>query len=230
MKNNLGHIEAVIFDMDGVLFLSSDCHERAYREVLNEIGISDFSYASVAGMRTDEAMVKVLSERGRKFSSEELWVLVSAKRKKALELLETEGRIAPGSEQLVHALQERYRLALVSSASPQTVEFFIRKCGFSDVFSVVLDGSMVKEAKPSPEIYQEATKRLDIAPERCIVVEDASSGVRAGRNAGMWVVGVIGTESEEDLFTAGANFVVKKISDIELIFSEWETYENPHAQ
>lgn len=57
-------IQAVIFDMDGVLFLSGDSHERAWRETLESIGITDFSYATIAGMRTDDALIKVIREHG----------------------------------------------------------------------------------------------------------------------------------------------------------------------
>lgn len=74
---------------------------------------------------------------------------------------------------------------------------------------------MVSEAKPSPEIYLIALKRLNMAPEECIVIEDAISGVRAARDAGIRVLGVAGTESAEDLLSAGVEIVVSDVLAIE---------------
>jgi beta-phosphoglucomutase len=217
MSNNLSEIEVVIFDMDGVLFLSSDCHERAFREVLQKIGITDFAYASVAGMRTEETIEKILIENGRLVSLETVQELANAKRKRALEFLGKEGEITPQSKELIASLRKKYRLVLASSASPQTVELFLQKSGYSDAFKLCLNGAMVKEAKPSPEIYLLAAKRLDIEPKGCIVVEDAINGVEAAKKAGMLAVAVLGTEVPEKLLAAGADYLIKNLAEIEPI-------------
>lgn len=219
MIDNLSEIKAVIFDMDGVLFLSSDCHSKAYNEVLAGIGIQNFFYASVAGMRTDDAMRKILAENKRKISDDEIESLVKRKRKRAIELLEQEGMIANGGFELVLCLRGRYRLALVSSASPQTIAVFLRKIGYGDAFEFVLDGSFVKEAKPSSEIYQVALKMLNLTPMECVVVEDAVSGVLAARNAGIQVIAVLGTETSEKLFDVGAGYVASDLLELQSLLT-----------
>lgn len=217
MYDSFSQIEAVIFDMDGVLFLSSDCHERAFREVFAKIGIMDFSYAAVAGMRTEEAIEKILRENGKSISQGIIHELSNEKRKRVLTLLGEEGDIAPESKGLIDILRKKYRLVLASSASPQTVEFFLRKSGYADAFEVCLNGSSVSKAKPDPEIYLLAAKRLDIAPKWCIVIEDALSGVEAAKRAGMQVIAILGTEEAEKLTQAGAIKVVSSLKELSVL-------------
>lgn len=214
MRDDFSEIKAIVFDMDGVLFLSGNSHEKAYREVLGSIGVQEFSYASIAGMRTDDAIRKILSENRVSLNNDAVENIVSLKRKRALELLLTEGKIASESGLLIDALRQRYRLALASSASPQTVEFFLAKSGYAEAFEFCLNGSLVKEAKPSPEIYNLALKRLEIKEKECMVIEDAESGVRAARSAGMQVLALRGTEESEKLLEAGAFFVAESLDEI----------------
>ena len=101
MLNNFRKFQAILFDMDGVLFLSTDCHERAYREVLQTVGIKYFSYAAIAGMRTDEAIKKILLENHQVVTSDVVRELTTKKRRRALALLDQEGRVAEGSKELV---------------------------------------------------------------------------------------------------------------------------------
>lgn len=210
-------IKAIIFDMDGVLFLSTDCHEKAFRKTFAQIGITDFSYASIAGMRTDEAMKKILVDNERPIHEETLKELVERKRRSARELLATYGKVTEGSNELVGRLSQKYRLALASSASPETVRLFLRKSGYADAFEICLDGSIVKEAKPSPEIYLTILKELDLEPKECIVVEDSVSGVQSAERAEIPVIGVTGTESGQKLLEAGAIHTVNDLADIEPI-------------
>lgn len=127
MTLNKEKVRAVIFDMDGVLFLSGDCHELAWRETLQSIGIVDFSYADIAGMRTDDALLKVLTENGKEKDVYDIPGLVAKKRLRAFQLLETEGKVAPDSVALVNSLRKKYRLALASSASSKTVALFFKQ-------------------------------------------------------------------------------------------------------
>lgn len=181
-------VQAVIFDMDGVLFLSNDCHERAWQQIFESIGIMNFSYATIAGMRTDDALVKVIREQGKQPEVYNLEVLTAKKRQLALQFLETESEVAPESTALISYLRSKYHLALASSASPKTVALFLKKSGYADAFEVVLDGSSVKHSKPAPDIYQLALSRLALEGKHCIVVEDSGNGIRAAQAAGIPVI------------------------------------------
>ncbi|TXH00602.1 MAG: HAD family phosphatase [Candidatus Moraniibacteriota bacterium] len=214
MLLDVSKINSIIFDMDGVLLHSSDCHEEAWRDALSLVGITQFSYAGIAGMRTDEAVQKILNEQGISITETEKEHLISQKRKKALELLMLRGRIADESKGLIFQLSKRYRLALASSASVSTVLFFLQKSGYGEIFSEVLDGTSVRHAKPDPEIYDLALERLNIAPQQAIIVEDAVNGIEAAHRAGIRVIAVAGTEKREMLLEAGAEVVVDKLSQI----------------
>ena len=214
MLLDVSKINSVIFDMDGVLLHSSDCHEEAWCDALSLVGITQFSYASIAGMRTDEAAQKILDEQGISITETEKERLISQKRKKALELLMLRGRVADESKGLMLQLSKRYRLALASSASASTVQFFLQKSGYGEIFSEVLDGTSVRHAKPDSEIYDLALERLNIAPQQAIIVEDAVNGIEAAHRAGVRVIAVAGTEKREVLLEAGAEVIVDKLSQI----------------
>jgi HAD superfamily hydrolase (TIGR01509 family) len=210
---------AIIFDMDGVLFLSSGCHERAFQETLSGIGIVGFSYASIAGMRTDDAMRKVLAENGRgDVDDSELDALVEDKRGRARGLLAEEGVVADGAAELVAHLHGKYRLALASSASPRSVELFLKRSGFSETLEFSLDGSMVPNAKPAPDIYDLAVRKLGLKPGQCVVIEDAVNGVQAAVAANIPVI-AIAPERHRDAF---ARFkpvmIISDLSDIGPLF------------
>lgn len=219
MTPDLTQLKAIIFDMDGVLFLATPCHAAAFEEVLAPHGIHDLDYASIAGMRTDEAFQKIFAERQRDLSADVLKTLVAQKQKRVLELLAERPPIAPGSSELIAVLRKKYRLALVSSGSAERIKLFLDQCGYGDSFDCVIDGGMVTNAKPAPDMYTLAAEKLKLAPSECCVVEDALNGLEAARNAGMPVIAVTET-SPEQFRSAGAWVVVPAVADIANVVQE----------
>jgi beta-phosphoglucomutase len=214
VNGDLSQIKAIIFDMDGVLFLSVGAHEKAFKETLATVGVEDFSYASIAGMRTDAALRKIFAELGRELPEDELERLRQDKTERARLALARDGKVVADSSLLISLLRQKFRLALASSASPHNVELFMRKCDYPDAFEFCLDGTLVKDEKPSPEIYLLALKKLGLTPKECIVIEDAVSGVQAGVNAGIQVIAVCGTEEPRKLFDAGAIHVAANLREL----------------
>ena len=210
-------VKAVIFDMDGVLFHSSHCHEQAYNETLRSIGIDNYSYRHLAGMRTNEAIRKALQERGKDISENEIERLVKDKQTRAQRLLTESASIALGADAILRKLKRNFQLALASSASWGTVETYLKLSGHERFFSVCLDGSAVTEAKPSPEIYLLAAQKLKVPAESCVVIEDAQNGVAAAIAAHMPVIAIVGTDSAKALQQAGASAVISSLQEIELL-------------
>lgn len=208
---------AVIFDMDGVLFSSGQSHEKAFTEALGEVSFGPFSYAEVAGMRTDEAFKKLYRERNRSLSEEDLARLVASKQRKARALLATESRLMDGADQLLNSLSMQHRLALASSASKPTVDIFLSKLSRPEVFEFCIDGSAVERAKPAPDIYTEAVRRLGLVPSQCLVIEDAVNGVMAATAAGIRTIAIAGTDEPEKLLAAGAECVVTSLQELQLL-------------
>lgn len=224
MRLNPHTTQAVIFDMDGVLFNSSDCHARAFNKVLHTQGITDFSYLTVAGMRTDEAFEKIFAQRGRVLPNALLAELIRRKRSIAAELLESEGGVIVGATELIDSLRPTHKLALASSASPGTVELFLKRSGFASSFTTVLSGSDVIHAKPDPEIYTLARTQLGLPPEACVVIEDAENGVLAAVRAEIPVIAVVDRQEEKRFLELGAAAVVSDLGSIGQLLNTQEVY------
>ncbi len=210
-------IKAIIFDMDGVLFYSTACHEEAFRLVLTEDEGEDFIYSEVAGMRTDEALRFFYTKRQRPFDEAFIEKKMSEKRGYALRLLRDRGRVASGVFPLLQKLQLQYRLVLASSASPETVDLFLDMSQTKVFFDFILDGSMVKNAKPEPEIYQLAVQKLGVLPEECVVVEDALKGAEASQNAGIPMIIVSTADNKEEFLHFKPFMIVSEVQEVEKI-------------
>lgn len=208
-------VKAILFDMDGVLFSSTDCHARAYSEVLAPLGITDFHYPPFAGMRTDDTLRNILTHYNKEASDETLDHMAHEKQRLARLYLAEEGCVIEGAHELLRQLDGKFLLALASSASRGTIDIFLQKLNLpDDTFDVVLDGSQVKHAKPAPDIYLRSAELLGVNPRACIVVEDSVSGVAAGKAAGMRVIGIEGTDHTASLKHAGADSIVATLATI----------------
>ena len=106
--------------------------------------------------------------------------------------------------------------------SSRNAEAVLAATGILDLFDARLDGNVAMEkvlaGKPAPDTFQEAARMLGVPPERTVVVEDAVSGVRAGRAGGFGlVVGVARGEDPEILLGSGADLVVHDLADLDLV-------------
>ena len=105
--------------------------------------------------------------------------------------------------------------AVGSSGPKDNVEFVLDKCGISDYFDVRISGDMVTRCKPDPEIFLTAASKLGLAPEECVVFEDAVAGVAAARAAGMKVVAIASTHTAEELAAnTSPDLIVKDFSEL----------------
>jgi HAD superfamily hydrolase (TIGR01509 family) len=210
--------EAIVFDLDGVLWHSSPAHSHAYREVLQCVpgfDIESFDYSAVAGLRTDEAFMQLFGDAGISVDARDIARLVAKKREIAYLLLEKASPLAADCQQTIRNLSGRARLAIASSSSDRNVELFLKASGTAPCFHLVLSGESVLHAKPHPAIYQEALKRLEVAPESVLVVEDSISGVQSAIRAGVRVAAIEGTAPANALMLAGASWVLASLTAVE---------------
>jgi beta-phosphoglucomutase len=203
--------------LDGVLLDSFHIHEKAFRTVLAPTGISDFDYRRVTGMRTDEAIRQTFSERGMYLSEQQLASLSAEKSRMAREWIAAENPVMPACGEVVERLSQGFRLAVASSASKATAKMFLERNGLTEKFECVVFGEDVRKAKPAPEIYELACRKMGLAPSECLVIEDAVSGVKAGKAAGATVWGIPTTCAAEDLLAAGADRVIDRLSDLPVV-------------
>lgn len=211
-------VRAVIFDMDGVLLLSSAAHEEAFRHVLaREYSVTDFDYKRYAGMRTDDCLRRVLDRNGREYTEKDIARLTKKKREMAFEYLCKRNPVHPEAQNVLSILLGKYPLALATSSSRRSMDHFLQNYEYGKYFRCAVHGSQVSQAKPAPEIYLKASACLDISPVRCVVVEDSSPGICAANSAGMTVVGVCGILRYEELRNAGAKAVISDLSELPLL-------------
>jgi len=209
---------AVIFDLDGVLIDSSGIHDKAYRQVLREAGITEFDYRLVAGMRTRDAMDMLVDQAGITSTESQRAQWAQRKTSLALEQLQKENPLAPGCRETLEGLGNRLRLALATSASRESVAVFLATNRFHGLFESVLTGADVRRSKPDPEIYRRTCERLGLPPSQCVIVEDAPAGVEAGKAAGAPVIGLQGTTSASALRAAGADQIIACLTDLLVMF------------
>ena len=230
--------DAALFDLDGVLTPTALVHMHAWREMFDDFLATQhpsqspytdrdyFDYVDgkprYAGVRSFLASRDIeLPDGSPTDSPDALTVCGLGNRKNALfeKILATEGVEAyPGSRRLVEALHARgIALAVVSSSrnAPNVLE----AAGLLDYFPTIVDGIVAADrhlaGKPAPDTFLYAAELVDARPARCVVVEDALSGVQAGR-AGRFghVVGVDRGAGAEALTASGADEVVIDLAEL----------------
>jgi len=181
-----GWLAGVLFDMDGVQVDSEPLHTESFRRLFAECGVP-MPAEIENGFRghDDRAIFRELKGRrcGLPGRIEEL---IAARTRLFLEVLE-EGTIAPmeGLLELFDALDRAaVPFALGSSSVAAIVEGVVRRLGTRGRFAAIVSGSDVARCKPYPDIYLEAARRIGADPRRCVVIEDAKSGIEAAHAAG----------------------------------------------
>lgn len=209
-------MQAVVFDMDGVLTDSEPVINEAAVRGLREYGVDpkpeDFS--PFVGMGEDRYIGGVAEAYGLTYSSD-------MKRRVYqiyLEILPNRLTPFPGVHALLDLLGEAgLRLALASSADRIKVVANLEAIDVDrNRFAAVLSGEDVEAKKPAPDIYLDAADRLGAPPDECCVVEDALSGIRAAKAAGMRCVAVATSFDRSALEEAGADCVRDRLADIRL--------------
>lgn len=187
------HCDAVLFDMDGTLVDSRIACDNLLRSWAARHGLNaELIFAAIQG-RTNRDIAReftphlVAEEEGARLDEEEL--------------LYRDGNVpVQGALELVSALPAG-SWALVTSASRCVAEMRL-ECAGLPVPRVLVSSDDVRRGKPDPEGYVTAAKRLRVAPERCLVIEDTPTGLEAARRAGMAVLGITTTFPAAELSAA----------------------------
>jgi sugar-phosphatase len=205
------HLEcdAVLFDLDGVLVDSAECVERHWRRWAMEHQLDRDEILRVAHGRPTGDTIRLVAPH---LPAEE-----EAARLDAAEAFDTDGvKAVEGAAQLVHLLPQD-AWAIATSGTRDTAMTRLRHTGVP-VPSVLITADDVKRGKPNPEAYLLAAARLDVRPEKCIVIEDAPAGICAARAAGMRVVAVATTHSRAELGEADVR--TERLTDIHISRSD----------
>jgi HAD superfamily hydrolase (TIGR01509 family) len=194
--------KAVIFDMDGVVVDSEPRHERAFLQVVTELGYADnhgIEFGKYVGRSDRDLWVDFVA---RHKPAQTLEVLLAMKRARVLEILRRDRPLFDGLPELIEKLALKYRLAIASGSEPQVVEEVLTFKRLRRFFSVVTTSSEVNHGKPAPDIFLRASQLLGVDPNECWVIEDSKPGVAAGIAAGMQVIAITNTHPAEELVNA----------------------------
>lgn len=205
--------KAVIFDMDGVIVDSEPRHERAFLEVVRQIGYGDthgLRFADYIGRSDQELWNDFVAKHHPPHSLQDL---LSRKRQRMVEIIRREQPLFAGLLDLIRKLVPGYRLALASGSERAVVDEVLALQGLRRFFSATVTSSEVKHGKPAPDIFLRAAQLLGVAPAQCWVIEDSKPGVAAGLAAGMKVIAITNTHPAKDL--RRATRVVQSYTEIE---------------
>ena len=205
--------QAIIFDMDGVIVDSEPLHERAFREVLGEIGYAGNHGIDFPAYFGKSDLVVWRDFIARHQPAQSLDELARRKEEKFAALLKREEPVFDGLIELLEKLEKKYRLALASGSRHVTIREVLALRDLRRFFPVAVSSEDVAHGKPAPDIFLRGAELLDVKPSDCCVVEDSEAGVEAGLSAGMTVIAITNSLPAEKL--KRATNVVASYSQIE---------------
>ena len=182
-------IEAVVFDLDGVLLDSEEIWDRAREELAHERGgrWHDQAQRDMMGMSSTEwsrymADVIGLPEPPEEINREVVHRLT--------ELYREELPTIPGAREAVERLAARWPLGLASSSNRELIDLVLELLGVAHLFTATVSSEEVARGKPAPDVYLEAARRLGVDPTRAAAVEDSQNGILSAKAAGMRVIAI----------------------------------------
>jgi HAD superfamily hydrolase (TIGR01509 family) len=182
-------LDAVIFDLDGVLLDSEQVWDEVREALARERGgrWHDRAQRDMMGMSAPEWSRYMHDVIGLPEPPAEINAEVV---RRMADRYRTRLPLVPGAAEAVRRLAERWPLALASSSNRSLIELALREAGLDGCFRVTVSSEEVARGKPSPDVYLEAARRLGVEPERCVAIEDSANGIRSAKAAGMHVVAV----------------------------------------
>jgi HAD superfamily hydrolase (TIGR01509 family) len=182
-------VEAVVFDLDGVLVDSDHIWHEVREGLARERGgrWTDHSEADMSGMSSTEWSHYLRDVVGLAGTPQELNDEVV---RRMVARYEEELPLMDGAAEAVRRVAASFRLGVASSSNRELIDGVLAAVGLAELFEVTVSSEEVARGKPSPDVYLEAATRLDLDPAECAAVEDSTNGIRAAHAAGMRVVAI----------------------------------------
>ena len=193
-------IKAVIFDLDGVIVSTDDCHYEAWKKMADEecIYFDKAINNRLRGVSRMESLEIVLERAEKKYSNEEKLQLAERKNSYYKEFITklTPSDVLPGVMNTLDELRANGIKVAIGSSSKNT-PVILKQIGLDNYFDAVSDGNNITNSKPDPEVFLKAADMLGIPYAECMIVEDADAGIEAGKSAGMKTVSVHGAKDAD---------------------------------
>jgi beta-phosphoglucomutase len=191
---------AVIFDMDGVIVHTNPYHSKAFRAffLARNLEPTDEDFARHMFGKSNSYILSHFLDRT--IEGDELRLMEDEKESLFREIYEPFIDPIAGITSFIEDLyQHGVKLGVATSAPVANLDLILGKIDIRGKMGSILASEDVKKHKPDPEVYLTSAMNLGVAPDQCIVFEDSFSGVSAALNAGMKVVGVLTSHTQEEL-------------------------------
>lgn len=210
-------IEAVIFDLDGVICHTDQYHYQAWKTIADRLSIpfDERINARMRGVSRLESLEILLEQSGKNFSQEEKERLAEEKNRIYQSFLRkmTPADLERETFRALNTLREM-NLKLAIGSSSRNTALILHRLGLDGFFDAVADGTQIKHSKPNPEVFLLAASLLGVQPSRALVVEDAPAGIQAAKAGGFLAAGLGDAAKEQK-----TDFPISALSDLCLICS-----------
>jgi HAD superfamily hydrolase (TIGR01509 family) len=207
-------IEAVVFDLDGVLLDSEEIWDRAREELARERGgrWHDRAQRDMMGMSSTEWSRYMADVIGLPEPPEEINREVV---RRLTQLYRQELPAIAGAREAVERLAARWPLGLASSSNRELIDLALELLGVEHLFTATVSSEEVARGKPAPDVYLEAARRLGVDPTRAAAVEDSHNGILSAKAAGMRVIAIPNAHfpPDEDALAA-ADVVLDSLAEL----------------
>ena len=212
---HFSEIKAFIFDMDGVLVDSENLYKIIEKELFEEVGVQIDHQEHIAyqGCSNPVMWGLIKQKHGLPHPLDDLVRITEEKVINYFNSLQVIDPM-PGVLDLLHWLKSNgILLALASSSTIEVINIILDKTGLTHFFDALVDSTEAGAGKPDPAIFLLALKKLGIAKENCIIIEDSTNGIRAAHAAGMYCIAFNGPGSEHQDQSA-ADWRISRFSEI----------------
>lgn len=186
-------IEAVIFDLDGVICHTDQYHYQAWKTIADRLRIpfDERINARLRGVSRMESLEIILAQSGNNYSQREKEHLAEEKNRIYQSFLckMTPADLQPETSRTLNTLREM-NLKLAIGSSSRNTALILHRLGLDGFFDAVADGTQIKRSKPDPEVFLLAASLLSVQPSRILVVEDAPAGIQAAKAGGFLAAGL----------------------------------------
>ncbi len=181
--------KAIIFDMDGLMIDSEKLYMKAEGEIAESYGktVTQETMYKMMGRGTLESLQIFKDDLNLPLPVEEL---VRLREKKMLELFRNETEPMKGLFDIIAAFYEKFQLAIATGSTQILADIAVDQLKIREKFALIQSSEKLSKGKPDPEIYLTVTTKLGCKPGECIVLEDSENGIKAGKAAGCYVIGV----------------------------------------
>lgn len=205
-------LEAVVWDLDGVIADTGVYHYQAWRDVFKKRGVAytRAEFMPYFGRRHDAIIKSVLGDR---LPQKEIDAITEEKQQDYRRRVADHIQGLPGAVALIKSIYRHHiSQAIASSAVPENIAIILGGLGIIGCFQAIVHGMEAKEGKPSPQVFVLAAEKLKVKPARCLVIEDAIAGVAAARSAGMKCLAVTNSHPQEKL--KDADLIIESLEKV----------------